>query len=46
MDALEKLIDRRENVSQFLIGDDWDQKLDEDHEDHNSPLMDSIIISS
>ena len=39
MDALNKLIGSGNDVSQFLMGEDWDQEISEDDEDYTSPLM-------
>jgi len=38
MDALNKLTGSGNDVAQFLMGEDWDQDLDEDDEDYTSPL--------
>ena len=46
MDVLNKLTGRQNNVTQFLMVEDWDQDLYEDDKDYPSPLMGLIGSSS
>ena len=46
MDVLNNITGRENNVIQFLMGEDWDQDLDEDDEYYNIPLVVLIISSS
>ena len=46
MDALNNIIFSRNDVDQLLMGEDWDQDLDEDDEDYTSPLMNLTSSSS
>ena len=46
MDDLNKITGRGNNVSQLLMGEEWDQDLEEDYGDYISTLMDFIRSSS
>ena len=46
MDALNNIIVSRNNVDHLLMGEEWDQDLDEDDEDYTSPLMNLTSSSS
>ena len=46
MDVLNNITGRENNFIQFLMGEDWDQDLDEDDEYYNIPLVVLIISSS
>ena len=39
MDVLENIIGRGTIFAQFLVGEDWDQDLDEVYDYYTSPLM-------
>ena len=46
MDALNNIIFSRNNVEHLLMGEEWDQDLDEDDEDYTIPLMNLTSSSS
>ena len=46
MDALNKLIESGENVSQLLMGNKWDKYLEKDDEDYTGLFMELTRSSS
>ena len=46
MDSLKNITGRGNDVSQLIVGEDWDKDLVKDDEDYTIPLVELIISSS